>query len=197
MQIITKIIEIEIDELEEYGDYWIKIRDPKNYEITHTVVEDTYGTLTLTKAVLYVAIDDLVIDEGATIDTNDITATITGYVNGESQDDVIQYRIEDKEGNEYTPGATGVYFIKIVEPDNYRIEYTRLGTVYVNSNDANRKIRTYTDCVEDSPSDSDNLDYIAHFRYVNPNDEAIYILAGSENQLTGLGAPTDMGGTAH
>ena len=38
-----------------------------------------------------------------------------------------------------------------------------------------------------------DLIYIAHFRYVNPNDEAIYILAGVENQLTGPGAADYVG----
>ena len=152
--------------------------------------------MTLNRAVLYAETGDLVIDEGAIIDTSSIITTISEewYVNDETYDDVfpvgIQYSIEDEEGNAYTPGANGVYFIKIMEPQNYRIEYTRLGTVYVNSNDVNRKIRTYTDCVEDDP---DGLNYIAHFRYVNPNDEAIYILAGSENQLTGPAALTAIG----
>ncbi|MGB5490248.1 MAG: S8 family serine peptidase, partial [Woeseiaceae bacterium] len=191
---------LEINELEEFGDYRIKIGypqdyTPQNYTITN-LVDENNGTLTLNKAVLYAETGDLVIDQGATIDTSSITTDITGYVPGETQDDVFpagfQYTIEDELLNQYTPGATGVYFIKIVEPDNYRIEYTHLGTVYVNSNDANRKIRTYTDCVEDSPSDPDNLDYIAHFRYVNPNDEAIYIL-DPENQLTGPGAADYVG----
>ena len=195
---------IEIGDLKERGDYLIKIGypqnyTPQNYTITN-IVDETYGTLKVNKAVLYVKTGDLVIDQGTDIDPSLISITIDEdyYVYGESVDDVfpqgIQYNIEDEEGNayEFESGDTGVYFIKIKEPDpiNYRIEYTRLGTVYINSNDANRKIRTYTDCVE---ADPDGLNYIAHFRYENPNDEAIYILEGSENQLTGLGA-ADYGG---
>ncbi|MGB5229628.1 MAG: S8 family serine peptidase [Eudoraea sp.] len=192
---------LEIDELEEFGEYRIKIGypqdyTPQNYTITNIVDEDN-GTLTLNKAVLYAETEDLVIDQGAIIDTSSLTTPITGYVTGETQDDVfpvgIQYSIEDEEGNAYTPGANGVYFIKIMEPQNYRIEYIHLGTVYINSNDANRKIRTYTDCVEENPGDPDDLNYIAHFRYVNPNDEAIYILEGPENQLTGPAALTAIG----
>jgi hypothetical protein len=150
------------------------------------------------KATLYVSIDDLVIDEGVTIDPSMISTDITGYAYDEGELDVfqggLQFSIEDVEGNPYM-GAVGVYFIKIIEPENfnYILDYNPIGTVYVNSNDVNRKIRTYTDCVELNPDDPDGLNYIAHFRYENPNDEAIYILAGSENQLTGPAAQTAMG----
>jgi hypothetical protein len=48
--------------------------------------------------------------------------------------------------------------------------------------------------VELNPDDPDGLNYIAHFRYINPNERSIYILPdGPENQLTGSGAPTAMG----
>ena len=179
------------------GDYDIIITDDPsdNYDLIPDFTPEgdvKLGNLIVNKAVLYVRTGDLVIDEGATIDTSNIEPTIT-TITGDVYDETVQFSIEDEEGIAYTPGDTGVYFIKIVEPDNYRIEYTRLGTVYVNSNDVNRKIRTYTDCVELNPGDPNGLNYIAHFRYENPNDEAIYILAGSENQLTGPAALTAIG----
>jgi len=179
--------EFEQDGKLNEGDYEILITDDPSDN--YTIVYEAAGTLSVKKAVLYVETGDLVIDEGESIDTANITASISGYVYNETQGDVfpggLQYRIEDVEGNPYTPGSTGVYFIKIMEPQNYVIEYIRIGTVFINPSSNLRKIRTYTDCVEDNPGDPDGLLYIAHFRYVNPNDEAIYILEGPENQLTG------------
>lgn len=181
--------ELNIDALKEIGDYTIKIRNPKNYVITNTA-NDNYGNLTIHKENLYVDIQDLVVDEGTSIDASMITTTITGYVNNETQQDIfsggIQYSIEDVEGNPYM-GEAGAYLIKIIEPTNfnYTIEYLRIGTVYVNPGNNLRKIRIYTDCVEYSPGDPDGLNYIAHFRYVNPNDKALYIVEGPENKLTG------------
>ena len=184
------------DEILNAGNYDILISDDPsdNYQIVY----GSTGTLTVNKAILYAAVQDLLVDEGTTIDPSMISRSITGYAYNEGEQDVfpggIQFSIEDVQGTPYT-GAAGVYFIKIVEPVNfnYVIEYNPIGTVYVNSKDVNRKIRTYTDCVELNPGDPDGLNYIAHFRYENPNDEAIYILAGSENQLTGPAAQTAIG----
>ncbi|MGB5436228.1 MAG: S8 family serine peptidase [Maribacter sp.] len=177
--------EFEVGAQFELGSYFIRIREPHSYVIEY----GNLSTLSVIEARLTAEIGDLVIDQGATIDTAAITASITGYVYNETEEEVfpmgLQYSIEDVEGNPYTPGATGVYFIKIMEPQNYVIEYNRIGTVYINPINNLRKIRTYTDCVEDNPGDPDGLFYIAHFRYVNPNDEAIYILVGPENRLTG------------
>ncbi len=87
---------------------------------------------------------------------------------------------------EYTEGDTGVYFITIEEPQNYKIEPDPVWVLYVNpTEDYLRKIRTYLDCVEYQPGSSDGMDYIANYRYENPNDETIYIAVGPENQLTG------------
>ncbi len=151
------------------------------------------STITVNPAILTVSTGDLVIDQGTNIDSSLISVVINeeDYVYGESIDDVfpegIQFTIENEEGNAYESGDTGVYFIKILEPKsfNYMIEYTSLGTVYINPINNLRKIRTYTDCVENRPNESGDQDYIAHFRYINPNDEIIYISEGPENQLTG------------
>ncbi|MCJ7465365.1 MAG: S8 family peptidase [Maribacter sp.] len=183
--------EIGQDDNLNVGDYEIWITEtesvPQNYTIDYGI---SHGQLTILKESLYATIQDLVVDEGTTIDASMITTAITGYVNNETQQNVfsggIQYRIEDVAGNPYM-GDAGVYFIKIIEPANfnYMIEYLRIGTVYINSSNNMRKIRTYTDCVEENPGDPDGLFYIAHFRYENPNDEAIYILEGPENLLSG------------
>ncbi|NNE02802.1 MAG: T9SS type A sorting domain-containing protein, partial [Eudoraea sp.] len=184
------------DDILNAGSYSILITDDPsdNYQIIY----GSTGILTVNKAILTVSVEDLLVDEGTTIVSSMINTAITGYAYNEGEQDVfpggLQYSIVDVEGNMYT-GAVGVYFIKIVEPPifNYVIEYNPIGTVYVNSLDVNRKIRTYTDCVELNPGDPDGLNYIAHFRYVNPNDEVVYILAGPENQLTGPAALTAIG----
>ncbi len=178
------------------GNYDIFISDDPtdNYQI----VFGSSAILSVNKATLYVLINDLVVDEGTFIDPGMISTAITGYAYDEREQDVflggLQFSIEDVEGNPYS-GSEGVYYIKIVEPAdfNYTIVYSRLGTVYVNSLDINRKIRTYTDCVELNLDDPNGLIYTAHFRYENPNDEVVYILAGVENQLTGPAALTAVG----
>ncbi len=176
------------------GVYEIHITD----DLNNYTINGTIGTLTVNKAILSATIQDLVIDEGVTIDPTMITTAITGFVYNETVSGVfqgdLQYSIEDVEGNAYTAGAVGTYFIKILEPSffNYVIEYSRIGTVYVNPIDEQRKIRTYADCVEEILGE-DGLNYIAHFRYLNPNNEAIYILEGPENQLSGPAALTSIG----
>ncbi len=156
-----------------------------NFNITYDS-----STITVNPATLLVETGDLIIDQGTIIDTSLISTTIEGYEYDETQVDVfpdgIPYIFEDANGMAYIPGATGIYFIKIAEPRNYEIEYSNIGTLYINPTGNNlRKIRTYLDCVEENFSDPDGLFYIAHYRYENPNEETIYIAEGPENQLTG------------
>ena len=182
------------------GNYYIFIADDPNdnYKFGEMPGNAGIGVISVNKAILTASIEDLLVDEGASIDPAMIMTSIAGYVYNETEAEVfqggIQYRIENEEGNPYT-GAVGVYFIKIVEPAffNYSLEYARIGTAYINSIDLNRKIRTYTDCVEENFDAQDGLIYTAHFRYFNPNDEVVYILEGPENQLTGPAALTAAG----
>jgi hypothetical protein len=156
-----------------------------NFNITYDS-----STITVNPATLLVETGDLIIDQGSIIDTSLISTTIEGYKYDETQEDVfpegIPYLFEDANGVAYIPGATGVFFIKFMEPQNYKIQYNKIGALYVNPTGNNlRKIRTYLDCVEENFSDPDGLFYIAHYRYENPNEETIYIAEGPENQLTG------------
>ena len=91
----------------------------------------------------------------------------------------------DANGAEYQEGDFGVYQI-IIEPpnNNYLVEYIQEGYAFFNA-DYDRKIRTYTDCVEADESSSDGYDLIANFRYINPNDVPVYILEGEENFIQG------------
>jgi len=183
----------------EVGSYGIRVFAPENdnYVISPSSL---FGVVTVTPASLSVTVktspnyetSDLIIQQGETIDTSLIITSFSGFKYGDTQEDVfpggISYFFEDANGVEYTEGATGVYFIKIIEPQealNYIINYT-YGVLYVNPTGNHlRKIRTYLDCVEEDFIDG-TLDYIAHYRYENPNDETIYIEAeGPENKLTG------------
>ena len=174
--------------------------DPIAANFIITYESNTFRVLNPAELTVTISPGDLIIDQGEAVDTALISANIEGYVYGETQDDVfpegIPYIFEDANGVEYTEGASGVYFIKIEEPQNYTIseEDSQFGTLYVNPTGNNlRKIRTYLDCVEENFTDPDDLFYIANYRYENPNDETIYIAEGPENQLTGPAAATSKG----
>ena len=184
----------EIDDPLEVGVYAIKIDEtesiPQNYSFA-----DFNGKLTVVKKELILAFNDLVIDQGSTIDVSQFTfkSNPIGYVNGDDTASVFGTPLlffEDSDGNLYElPGSSGVYFIRITAPKNYFITYALEGVVYVNPVGNNiRKVRTYLDCVEENPDDTDELIYIANYRYENPNDETIYVLNGEENRITGTGA---------
>lgn len=148
----------------------------------------TSGRLGVLPAVLKVSTGNLLINQGEAIDTSLIATTISGYVFDETALDVfpegIPYFFEEANGNEYVSGATGVFFIKIREPQNYSIEYTNLGVLYVNpTGDGLRKIRTFLDCVEFDPNATNGLNYTANFRYENPNSQTIYVLHGPDNRI--------------
>ncbi|MEP0132962.1 MAG: T9SS type A sorting domain-containing protein [Eudoraea sp.] len=156
------------------------------------------STIMVNPATLTIETGDLIIDQGTTIDTSLINTIIQGYAYDETQEDVfpegIPYIFENENGEAYTPGDTGIFFITITNAQNYVNEYDRIGVIYVNPTGNNlRKIRTYLDCVEEDFGGPNGLNYIAHYRYENPNDETIYIAEGPENQLTGPAALTAIG----
>ncbi len=161
--------------------------DPIGYNFNITYGS---GTIRVTPASLTVSTGDIVIDQGTEIDPAAIATSIEGYAYNETAADVfpagIPYLFKDENGVDYTPGATGIFFITLEEPQNYTISYDQVGVVYINpTGNELRKIRTYMDCVELISGDPDGLNYIAHFRYENPNAQTIYILEGPENRLTG------------
>ncbi len=148
------------------------------------------GTIRVTPASLTVSIGDIVIDQGTAIDPSQIETSIEGFAYEETAADVfpdgMPYLFKDANGVDYAPGAAGIFFITLEEPQNYTITYDKVGVVYINPTGNNlRKIRTYMDCVELISGDPDGLNYLAHFRYENPNAQTIYILEGPENRLTG------------
>ena len=148
------------------------------------------GRLSISKAELSAAIQDLVINKGEIIDESLIVSIIEGYVYSETQESVfpegIKYNFINDLGQAYFPGATGVYNITIEEPNNYKINYNRIGKILVNSISGNtRNVRTYLDCIEVKQNSTNGLNYIANFRYYNPNSETIYVLHGTDNSLSG------------
>ncbi|MEY8019938.1 S8 family peptidase [Muriicola sp. SD30] len=156
-----------------------------NFNITYDS-----STLTVNPATLTAEIGDLVIEQGEVIDPELIPVTLNGFVFDETLEDVFPegftFIIKDSNGVGYTPGASGIFYVTLAAPQNYVIEHIQTGVIYVSpSGDYLRKIRTYLDCVEEVSS-PDGLNYIAHFRYENPNSETIYIAVGPENNITGL-----------
>ncbi len=148
------------------------------------------GRLSIAKAELRATIQDLVINKGDIINPDLIISAINGYVYSETQEMVfpegIAYSFINDQGQAYVPGNTGVYNIAIVEPKNYIIKYDRIGKIYVNSISGNtRNVRTYLDCIEVKQNSTNGLDYVANFRYYNPNSETIYVLHGTDNSLSG------------
>ncbi len=166
--------------------------DPIAANFKTTYESSTFEVKNKAKLIVTITPGDLIINQGEDIDTSLISANIEGYVYKETAEDVfptgISYSFKNADGEAYTPGASGIFFITIDEPEkNYEIseELSQFGVLYVNPTDNLRKIRTYLDCVEYHPGSPDGLDYIANYRYENPNDETLYIAAGPENQLTG------------
>jgi len=156
-----------------------------NFNVTYG-----FGRMNILPAELLIETEDLLIDQGEILDENSVISTISGFVYNETLSTVfpdgIQYYFENAEGKEYEVGDVGVFDILIRDIKNYEWIYQKLGKAYVNPTGKNiRKIRTYLDCVEDNPNDPDGLNYIAHFRYDNPNSETIYIFHGEDNNLTG------------
>ncbi len=83
----------------------------------------------------------------------------------------------------YEVGERGVYDITVSNPQNYEIEYSDIGMLYVNPTGNNlQKIRTSLDCIEIS---TNQLGYVANFSYYNPNSETIYVLHGTDNNFIG------------
>lgn len=155
-----------------------------NFNVTYG-----FGRLTILPETLHVESQDLVIYQGETPQIDPSSFSITGFVYDDTVETVfpdgIPYYFVDNEGNEYVEGDTGVFFIRIREPENYVLEYDVEGILYVNpSGSGVKKVRTYLDCVEYNRK-AQGLKYVAHFRYENPNSQSIYVLQGPDNYLSG------------
>ncbi|NMM48508.1 S8 family peptidase [Marinigracilibium pacificum] len=153
-------------------------------------LEYGFGKLFIDPAELSVLIQDFYINDGEEININEIISEITGYVYNESAEIVfpngVTYRFIDDDGNEYESGKPGIYNITLEDPNNYFSTYLSDAKLFVNVVDEfAKKIRTYLDCVEYDPTAPDGLNYIANFRYLNPNDYTIFIGLGEDNLLTG------------
>lgn len=150
------------------------------------------GRLAVAPAKLTASTGDLLISQGEGIDTSLILTSISGYVFDETAFDVfpdgIPYIFIDANGTEYVSGATGVFFIKIREPQNYTIDYTQIGRLFVNPTGTGlRKIKAFLDCVEYDPNATDGLHYTANFRYDNPNPQTFFVLNGPDNFIASNG----------
>ncbi len=99
----------------------------------------TYGSgaLNITPGILEVRTGDLTIGRGDPIDPNLIETDISGFVYEDTFETVfpegVVFRFEDEEGNLYTEGDIGEFFIKIEAPLNYIILNPQYGKLMVNS----------------------------------------------------------------
>jgi len=159
-----------------------------NFNITFN-----YGRIGISPAELTVSTFDYLINQGEEIDYTQIPVEIdaSDFVYEETIDSVfpegLKFYFENSYGESYQPGDTGIFDIYIEEPENYTLKFASVGKLYVTPyGDDMRKVRTYLDCIEVTPS-TDGLDYTANFRYDNPNSDPIYVLQGPENELVGLG----------
>jgi len=189
-EFVKEDVTYQLSELNEPGNYEIKIKDLGNYNI---VYGSNHGDLTIVPATLHIAInpDQLLIDQG---DMPEFTTLITGYANGDTQADVfqngIQYIYISSDTNNYETDETsipGAYVVKIVDPnsENYNLVYDHEATLFINPIDDARKIRTYADCVSYQPGHESGLDFKVLYRYENDNDDRVYVLHGSDNKLSG------------
>lgn len=184
--------EYEIGDKMEFGVYDIKIKDDAivNYIFEY---DSSFNVFTVDKNTLTAVIDDLIINQG---DTPVFTSVITGYVYGDTEDDVfpfsggIPYYFVDEYGYEGSNTEVGAFTIKIEDPINYVIDSNDDATLFINPfNDNIKKVRTYSDCVSyNGPGD-----YTVTYRYENDNDEPVYVALGEDNNLSGFAAATAYG----
>ena len=149
-----------------------------------------FGRYGISPAELTVTTGDYLIHQNEEIDVTQIPLQIEGYVYEETIDSIfpegVEFRFEDDYGREYESGDSGIFNIYIQDPENYVLQYASVGKLYVSPNDGNlRKVRSYLDCIEVDLDAPDGLYYTANYRYVNPNDVAIYVLQGPDNNLSG------------
>jgi hypothetical protein len=89
---------------------------------------------------------------------------------------------------EYT-GEAGVYSLILTDdPVNYVIIMPEDITLYVNPfGPGTMAIRPVLNCVEELPDNGTGLNFIAHFRYENKNDEVVYVPKGEDNKIIAEG----------
>ena len=155
--------------------------------------------LTILAKELEYTTNDIIVNQGEYPDSDAIIITFNGFAYDEnietvSPDGRIPLYFVNENGDEFEVGDAGVFYIKIREPQienrvplsNYSLINNNPGRLFVNPYGNHlRKIRTYLDCVEEITNSTGGLNYIAHFRYENPNSETIFVLHGSENSITG------------
>ena len=149
-----------------------------------------FGRYAISPAELTVTTGDYLIHQNEEIDVTQIPLQIEGFAYEENIDSIfpegISFIFRDDYGRVYETGDSGIFNIYIEDPVNYDLQYASVGKLYVSPNDGNlRKVRSYLDCIEVDLEAPDGLYYTANYRYLNPNDVAIYVLQGPDNNLSG------------
>ena len=146
--------------------------------------------LTVLPATLMVSTADLRLEDGAIFDGSLVDYTISGYVYGETEADVfpegVQFTLTSESGQPYAEGDAGCFLINIQAPENYSIENSAPGKLYINPAKG-KKIRVFFNCVQlNTGTDSDTYPFIANFRYENDNDFSLFLF-DENNSLEGDG----------
>lgn len=123
-------IEYELSEIKELGDYQIKIRNPKNYLINN-VLDDTFGTLTITPATLTFNPDPVSIKYG---ETPVIVPNFGNFAYPEQENEDVL-----KDAN----GEIPYYFIKTGDTQKYTV-----------NGDLKMGVGEYNVFIEDNDSDN-------------------------------------------
>jgi hypothetical protein len=158
------------------------------YEVTATPENPNYSgnviaSLIIEKANAIVTADFKVIKQGDLLPP--LTATFSGFVNGENQSVVnsLTFTVDPN----YT-GNPGTYqIIPFATATNYDF-FAVNANLYVNPYGANAQLVLLSlDCVEKIPPDENGFEYIAHFSYQNSNATDLYIPIGTDNTVIGYG----------
>ena len=161
----------------------IDVDNTSNYDLTLV-----NGSLIVNPGTLTIITEDILINGGDDIPAaSEITTTITGIIQGESESDVFppsgpvfsysspEYEMMGREAGTYLLLTTVT-----PDPENYTVVYDG-AQLFVNLS-SGKKIRVYLDCVADNKGQGD-FPFTAYFSYDNDNDVSIFIQPMSPDNL--------------
>ncbi len=158
-----------------------------NYILQDGILEITYSSASILARNITISTEDYYKNSGEADPTfvpiYDVNLLASGEVLSGS---LLRYPEGEEPGYyDITEGSLDILRGSVSSKLNYIIDYTGLGQLYINpyGNEA-KKIRTYTQCVEEKP---DGNGYTVYFKYINDNPYRVYIPLGDNNTITGPG----------
>jgi hypothetical protein len=176
--LVTQIIDITTQIVNEQG-MPETVDGSFNYIVTPGV-----GSLNIATRSLTITIDNKIIFDGEEVP--DLTYAIEGLIEGLSEEDIFGSAINLAVRQDAETGFCCKYEIEITNDQNLVINYGLTvvpGYVYSNpSGPGTRKVKAFLDCVEQVGPGQ----YIANYRWENPNDRLVFIPRGEDNYISGL-----------